>query len=147
MYEFKLSPETDIGHYIWQDILAIIAKRHDSLNASLQCEYRQTLSCCPPDLTNLLQMADPSRWRIRHVVYGIPSQNKRSYATPSQDILRQIYRIPTYMESYTPTRLDFRSSLIKSHNSLSYSIQYFIPLSPFPVPTAQDTLISKPSFY
>ncbi len=28
------------------------------------------------------------------------------------------------MESYTPTRLDFRSSLIKSHNSLFYSIQY-----------------------
>jgi hypothetical protein len=31
---------------------------------------------------------------------------------PRQDILRQIYRIPTYMESYTPTRLDFRCSLI-----------------------------------
>ena len=31
---------------------------------------------------------------------------------PSQDILCQIYRIPTYMESYTPTRLDLRSSLI-----------------------------------
>jgi hypothetical protein len=31
---------------------------------------------------------------------------------PSKDILRQIYRIPTYMESYTPTRLDIRCSLI-----------------------------------
>ncbi len=35
------------------------------------------------------------------------------------------------MESYTPTRLYFRSSLIKSHNSLFYLIQYFIPLSSF----------------
>jgi hypothetical protein len=26
--------ESDIGHDIWWDILAIIAKRHDSLNAS-----------------------------------------------------------------------------------------------------------------
>ncbi len=42
----------------------------------------------------------------------------------------------SFMESYTTTRLDFRSSLIKSHNSLFYSIQYFIPLSPFSVPTA-----------
>ena len=35
------------------------------------------------------------------------------------------------MESYTPTRLDFRSSLMKSHNSLFYLIQYFIPRSSF----------------
>ncbi len=26
--------DTDIGHVIWEDILAIIAKRHDWLNAS-----------------------------------------------------------------------------------------------------------------
>jgi hypothetical protein len=25
---------SDIGHYIWYDILAIIARRHNSLNAS-----------------------------------------------------------------------------------------------------------------
>ena len=31
---------------------------------------------------------------------------------PSQDILRQIHWIPTYTESYTPTRLDIRCSLI-----------------------------------
>jgi hypothetical protein len=37
---------------------------------------------------------------------------KRFYATPSQDIPCQIYRIPTYMKSYTPTHLDFRCSHI-----------------------------------
>ena len=51
------------------------------------------------------------------------------------------------MESYTPTRLDFRSSLIKSHNSLFYSIQYFIPLSSFRAyrlgQSAPGTLLSK----
>ena len=64
------------------------------------------LSCCQPDRLNLLQMADPSRWQTRHMIYGIP------YAMLSHNTPRQIYRIPTYMEFYTPTRLDIKSSLI-----------------------------------
>ncbi len=40
---FMASNDIVIGRDIWQDILAIIAKRHDSLNASRQCEYRQTI--------------------------------------------------------------------------------------------------------
>ena len=70
------------------------------------------LLCCPPDLTNLLQMEDPSRWWTHHMVYIIPLQDKRSYARPSQDIPRQIYQISTYTEFYTPTRINIKSSLI-----------------------------------
>jgi hypothetical protein len=44
---------------------------------------------------------------------------------PRQDIRRQIYRIPTYMESYTPTRLDIKSSLINLIKSLFYLIASF----------------------
>ncbi len=40
---------SDIGHDIWQDILVIIAKRHNSLNASCQCEYRQTVEYVSTD--------------------------------------------------------------------------------------------------
>ena len=40
----------DIGHDIWQDILAIIAKRRNLLNASCyQCEYRQTVKYVSTD--------------------------------------------------------------------------------------------------
>ena len=31
---------------------------------------------------------------------------------PSQDIPCHIYRIPTYMKSYTSTRIDIKSSLV-----------------------------------
>jgi hypothetical protein len=46
------------------------------------------------------------------------------------------YPSPNIPDSYIygilhPTHLDLRSSLIKSHNSLFYSIEYFIPLSPY----------------
>ena len=45
---------------------------------------------------------------------------------PSQDILCQIYQISTYMESYTPTRLDIRCSLINLIiNYFYYSITSF----------------------
>ena len=50
---------------------------------------------------------------------------------PSQDILRQIYQIPTYMESYTPTRLDIKSSLINLIIFYFTQLQCFIPLSSF----------------
>ncbi len=40
---------SDIGHDIWQDILVIIPKRHNSLNASCQCEYRQTVKYVSTD--------------------------------------------------------------------------------------------------
>jgi hypothetical protein len=70
------------------------------------------LLCCQPDLTNLLQMADPSRWQTRHVVYRIPLWDKRSYAMPNQDIPCQIYQIPTYTGSYTLTCIDIKSCLI-----------------------------------
>ncbi len=50
---------------------------------------------------------------------------------PSQDILCQIYRIHAYMESYTPTCLDLRSSLINLIILYIYSIRYFISLSSF----------------
>ncbi len=39
----------DIGHDIWQDILAFIAKRRDWLNASCQYEYRQTVEYVSTD--------------------------------------------------------------------------------------------------
>ena len=72
------------------------------------------LLCCPPDLMKLLQMSDPSRWLTRHVVYGVPLLDKRSYAMPSLDISCQIWWIPTYTESITPMRIgiDIESSLI-----------------------------------
>ena len=59
---------------------------------------------------------------------------KKSYAMPSQDILCQIYRIPTYMESYTPTHLDIRCSLINLlilyFTRLLHSIFFFTPHVP-----------------
>ena len=76
-------------------------------------------------------MADPSRWQTRHMAYRIPLLDKKSYAMPSQDILRQIYQIPTYMESYTPTRLDIKSSLINLIIFYFTQLQCFIPLSSF----------------
>jgi hypothetical protein len=87
------------------------------------------LLCCPPDLTNLLQMEDPSRWWTHHMVYIIPLQDKRSYARPSQDIPRQIYQISTYTEFYTPTRINIKSSLINL--IILYFIRYFIPSASF----------------
>ena len=48
---------------------------------------------------------------------------------PSQNIPRQIFRIPTYTESYTPTCIDIKSSRINL--IILYFIQYFIPPSSF----------------
>ena len=48
---------------------------------------------------------------------------------PSQDIPCQIYRIPPYMESYTSTRIDIKSSLINL--MIIFIIQFFILPSSF----------------
>ena len=77
---------SDIGHDIWQDILAIIANRHDLLNASHQCEYRQTVEYVITDRL-ILNLSHQLRFnkiqrpqQIRHVIYGIPTLDKRSNA-------------------------------------------------------------------
>ncbi len=68
-----------MGHDIWQDFLAIIAKRHDLLNASCQCEYRQTVKQVSTDRL-ILDLTHQGRFdKIlnqiwNYVAYWIPMQ-------------------------------------------------------------------------
>ncbi len=66
----------------------------------------------------------------------------------SQDILRQIYRIPTYMESYTPTCLDFRCSLINLiiHYFTRFNTSFhFLPFHAYRL--GHFDIKQQPSFY
>jgi hypothetical protein len=55
---------------------------------------------------------------------------------PSQDIPRQIYPIPTYTESYTPTHIDIKSSLNNLTILILFDTSFHLLLSTNYVPTA-----------
>ena len=100
------------------------------------------LLCTDRLILDLIYLED--RWKIhrhrqiRHVVYGIPSYDKKFYVIPSLEFLTK-YTEFLHTEFYTSPHIDIKSSL---NISLIFIIQYFPPPSSFSAtPTTYNSTV------